>query len=242
MQKGFALVYFLSLVLLGIIVLTTPIPYYQSQNALCKPCPLPPQKCPPCPSKGWYLSPSIGSRFISRYIIKSYEQQAVEITFSPQPTTSNDETAKWKTYSSFDVTPSVGATFQYPEDWKVKPVQIFGSRTEVGFEYQFTTTFTLSIIANYNQETGKPYVSLNEYVRQRMDISKDIAIGIYSAKRITATKIPPELSGHVIPYEEVILFTPDKSAIISLYYQKDFYNKSGADKILDQILSTFKFN
>lgn len=160
---------------------------------------------------------------------------ASEVT--PPPTTevpeatSPAENADWKTYEGDFV------TFKYPEGWGVGSPQIFGSRSVIDFNYNLTPLFTLSHTGNYNQKTGKPFVDLDEFIGVRIDRAREISVGTHKAKRVT----DPGEEGHVIPYEEVLIFTPDNTFIISLYYQESYYDMPGAEQVLDQILSTFKF-
>lgn len=221
MQKGFA----------GIIILTVALilaglagAYYFGKSSALKPQSVTPKACTAeamvCPDGS-----AVG-------------RTGPNCEFQPCPSATskpNDVTANWKTFSD-DI-----LSFNYPSSWEVSSTQVFGERTVVEFKYKMTPLFTLSEIGNYNQGIGKPFVSLDAYIGKRIDISKDILIGASPAKRITAATVPPELSGHVIPYEEVVLFTPDKSLLISLYYEKDYFDKTDSNKVLDQILSTFKF-
>lgn len=152
-------------------------------------------------------------------------------TPTPSPTSTPEPTADWKTYTS------ESASFLYPQDWVAESPQVFGSRSEVDFKYNLTTVLALSMVGNYNNSTGEPFATLNEFLGNRDSNAKEINVGGYQAKRITSTGE----TGHVIPYEEVVLFTPDKSLIVSLYYQASYYEKPEANRVLDQILSTFKF-
>lgn len=232
MQKGFATI----LLLIGILIIISVIGgiYYFSKTQSSKICPTIVSSyknlqtgecdtftgCEKIPN-GWVLTYSCFPTSKPTNIL--------------QPTQVSNETANWKTYTNKRI------SFKYPEDWMEGPPYISTSQTIVQFQYQLTTVLTLSQVST-NEKTRKPYTSLDEYVgSSRAGISKDIVIDGYPAKRMITSTIPPELSGHTIPYEEVVLFTPDKSAIISLHYEKDYYNKSSADKVLDQILTTFKF-
>jgi hypothetical protein len=146
----------------------------------------------------------------------------------------NNVTANWRTYSSIDNS----LMFKYPVDWEVEKESVFGSRTVTEFKYKNTPLFELTLQGNYNQITGKPHNSLNEFLGPRLIKSKDIFIDGHAAKKIEDQGEP----GHVIPYEEAIVFTPDNKAIVSLNYTSSYYDKPTANGILDQILSTFKFS
>jgi len=152
----------------------------------------------------------------------------------PSPTaTENEVTASWKIYNSIDNS----IMFKYPEDWQVGKEGIFGSRTVTEFKYNNTPLFELTVQGNYNQVTGKPYTNLVEFLGQRLNKSRDILVDEQSAKRIEDQGD----QGHVIPYEEVIVFAPDNKTIVSLYYKSSYYDKPTANRVLDQILLTFKF-
>lgn len=150
------------------------------------------------------------------------------------PPVYNDTISNWKTYSNL----SPSFSFKYPLDWTIDDEQIFGSRKEINFRYNQTTTLTLTVSANYNNETGNPFTTLDEYLGTRALIANDINIGNIKAKLV----IDPGKEGHVVPYQEVVLFlTGNSTNILSFYYQKDFYNNPQSENVLSQILSTFIF-
>lgn len=165
-----------------------------------------------CISKGWKADPSC------RKIDETVYTEATR-------------TANWKTYSDKQL------LFRYPEDWTIDPVQVFGSRSEVEFKYQKTSAFSLTYFANYNNGTEKPFTTLEEFIGTRDGYVKEILLADQKAKYI----VDPGDPGHVIPYEEILFFSPDNKAIISLHYEQSYYDVPKANKILDQILSTFKF-
>ena len=152
---------------------------------------------------------------------------------TPQPTPSpTNEIVNWKTYTNKKL------SFRYPPDWEVSSPEFFGPRIVVEFKYKQTPLFTLTEVDNYKQDTKKPYISLNEFIgSSRIDKTKDIMISGNPAKQV----IDPGEQGHSLPSEEILLFTPDKSSIISLHYSKDYYDQPDSDKMLDQISATFKF-
>jgi hypothetical protein len=127
--------------------------------------------------------------------------------------------------------------FKYPRDWQAEKAEVFGSRTVIEFKYKNTALFELTLHENYNQLTGKPYNNLDEFLGPRLIKSRDIFVDGHAAKKIEDQGEP----GHVIPYEEVIVFTPNSKAIVSLSYKSSYYDKPTTNEILYQILSTFKF-
>ena len=145
----------------------------------------------------------------------------------------NDTTVNWPTYHSIDNL----LMFKYPRDWQAEKAEVFGSITVTEFKYNNTVLFELTLHGNYNQVTGKPYNSLNEFLGPKLIKSKDIFIDGQVAKKIEDQGEP----GHVIPYEEAIVFTPDNKTVVSLNYKGSYYDKPTANGVLDQILSTFKF-
>ena len=159
-----------------------------------------------------------------------YHRQKQIITSS---SSINDTIANWRTYGSIDNS----LMFRYPAEWEAGKERVYGSRTVTEFKYKNTPLFELTLQGNYNQITGKPHDNLNEFLGPRLIKSKDIFIDGHAAKKIEDQGDP----GHVIPYEEVIVFTPDNKAIVSLYYKSSYYDKPNANKILDQILLGFKF-
>jgi len=152
------------------------------------------------------------------------------------PPTCDLTSAKWKPYSN----PIIKVSFKYPSDWEAGETQTFASKSVVEFSYQKTSLFVVSVYANYNNGTGKPFASLDEFTGEIKDAtSKEISIAGYKAKMVTYPGFP----GHAIPSQEALLFTPDNSGIISLFYQADYYfDKPDSKEVLDQILSTFRFD
>jgi hypothetical protein len=150
-------------------------------------------------------------------------------TSRPEVSPSSAETANWKTYQDKTL------SFRYPQDWTAEPQQVPDLILSVEFKYNLTPTLTLTEKANLNNDTGKPFATLDEYLSGRGN-NENITVGGYPAKKITGKGI----EGHVLPYEEVTLFTPNRSVIVSLYYNEGYYEVPGANRVLDQILSTFK--
>lgn len=140
--------------------------------------------------------------------------------------------ATWKNYKDETL------SFDYPGDWEAAPMQIFGSHSEVIFSSQSTTTLSLSDTGNYNNGTGKAYASLLEYLGVLASKAQGTTVGGQKALRVVDAG---EL-GHVVPFEQVVLFSPDGKSIVNFYYQADYYPATGADEVLDRILSTFKFS
>lgn len=140
-------------------------------------------------------------------------------------------TANWKAYTDNFV------SFRYPQEWGAGPTQTFGSRNVVEFQYNYGTPLTFAKIANYNNATGRPFSTLNEFLGVRIDEAKNITVANSPAKKVTSKG----REGHVLAYEEVVFFAPDKSSIISFYYEAENYPVPGSNQILDQILSTFQF-
>lgn len=174
-----------------------------------------------------------GAYYLGKQSSKNAVKQSQNQTF-PSPTiTENGVAASWKTYNFIDNS----ITFKYPEDWQAEKEGIFGSRTVTEFKYNNTPLFELTVQGNYNQVTGKPYKNLAEFLGPRLNKSRDTLVDEQAAKRIDVQGDP----GHVIPHEEVIVFTPDNKSIVSLYYESSSYDKPTANRVLDQILLTFKF-
>lgn len=174
-----------------------------------------------------------GAYYLGKQSSKNTVEQNQNQTFPSIIITENDVTAGWKTYNSMDNS----IMFKYPEDWQAEKEEIFGSRSVTEFKYNNTPLFELTVQGNYNQVTEQSYKNLKEFLGARLSKSKETLVDGQEAKRIEDQGDP----GHVIPYEEVLVFTPDKKAIVSLYYKSSYYDKPNANRILDQILSTFKF-
>ncbi len=174
--------------------------------------------------------------------VTKYGQGFTQIT--PFPTPSSNPTATWKTYTDEN------ATFKYPNDWVIQERQTFGSRTETEFKYGLTTVLTFQIIGNYNNQTEKSFTSLDEFLLPGPDTQEygnielaDIMIDGRPAKK----EVSPGVAGHVGPYQQAAVFSPDSKSVLSFYYQSEYYDLEanqptiGSQEVLDQILSTFKF-
>lgn len=142
-----------------------------------------------------------------------------------------DETAGWKEFTDEHL------SFKYPQDWTVEKMQVFGSRSEVEFKYKNTTVLALRYIANYNQSTGKPYATLEEYLGGNTSAAKDIVVGNYSGKIVNNKG----LNGHTIPFLEAVIFSTDKKLLIDFYYEGSNYPKQNIENTFDQVLTTVKF-
>lgn len=139
--------------------------------------------------------------------------------------------ATWKNYKDETL------SFEYPGDWEVTPRQVFGSHSGITFNFQNTTALSLSYIGNYNNGTGKAYSSLSEYLGASALKANNTTAAGYKALRVVDAGEP----GHVVPYEQVVLYSPDGKEIISFYYQSVYYPVAAADKVLDKITATLKF-
>lgn len=142
-------------------------------------------------------------------------------------------TSSWKTYVAADNIFS----FKFPFQWAAQPNQILGSRSVTEFRFQNNPLFTVTLLGNYNQITGQPFKTLEEYLGVRNAKSKVFSLNGIPAKRVT----DPGEAGHVLPYEEVVVFSKDNKFIVSLYFEPDYYPSAVQDKTFDQILSTLKF-
>lgn len=143
-----------------------------------------------------------------------------------------DPTANWKMYTNKEL------SFKYPSDWEEQKTQVFGSKSETEFRFDNTTTFTFSLIGNYNQITGAPYTSLEEYLDVRSKFSSNTTVAGQIAKKIINSG-----GGLAIAYKEVVFFTPKKDNIVSMYFSGPYYTEDDnkAENIFNQILSTSKF-
>lgn len=156
---------------------------------------------------------------------------------SQSSATFTDATTSWKTYTYKNE-----FLFRYPERWTVEPTQVFDSQRITRFFYNNTSLLTLEWISNDIQITDKTFArqepkGQHEVVSSERRIHMEIVVDGQKAELI----IDEGEAGHVLPYEQVDLSTPDQSTIIRLIYSKGFYDVSNSDQILGMILSTFKF-
>lgn len=138
-------------------------------------------------------------------------------------------TLNWKTYKN-DI-----LSFKYPSEWEVGKTNIYGSSNETEFIYNYGKPLYLDLRANYNQTTGKPYSTLEEYWVSLSKVSTNITIDNQDAKYYYSKG-----GGHNIASEKVVTFSPDKSTIVELLYQPDYYIP-GNKEFINQILSSFNY-
>ena len=139
--------------------------------------------------------------------------------------------APWKVYKDDSL------SFTYPNDWEVAPVQVFGSRSEVDFTFNKTTTLALSYVGNYNNGTGRPYTSLSEFLGPLSSKAKNITVEGRAGLRVA----DPGEAGHVVSFEQAVFFSSDEQMIINFYYQSGYYEGAQADQVLDEVLKSLKF-
>lgn len=149
----------------------------------------------------------------------------------PSSALTQEETADWKTYQDGQV------SFIYPHDWEVQEPTVLGSRTAAEFKYKNTALFMVTHQANYHNGTGKPFSSLEEYLGTRSNLATEIKVDDLTAKLISAQGD----GGQTISYKEMLVFTPSKSNIVSLYYRYPYYDRPETEHVFDQILATFRF-
>lgn len=114
-EAGLAPIYILLGLLIGVVILLVPIPYYRGQIVCDPPCF---KDCPPCPQPGWHLGEPIWKRVIDYFVYvnkpDNVGDKMITISASPTPSTSA-KTANWKTYTNA----KLGYEFKYPSDWSI---------------------------------------------------------------------------------------------------------------------------
>ena len=158
---------------------------------------------------------------------------------TPTPTTitpTPNPTANWKTYRNEAV------TFKFPSSWEEKPVVTSDS----GYTQEFNDpqnkyTLTFSSLKNYNPATGEPYASIDEYINMPYKV-KAVTIDGQDGRQ----PLPRAGSEHIIA---VMFFSKDSRNIYTLKLQTgnnpmdtNEAKAKEAQKLFDQILSTFKFS
>ncbi len=157
-------------------------------------------------------------------------------TTSPTPLIT-DKTTSWQVYKDKEI------TFQYPTNWNLEPP---GGQELARFITQGETirreNMNLYQIDNYNQNTKKPFSSLEEIIKwqENSDLitPKEIVAGNQRALWVKDQK-----PGHV-PTEMVSVFSPNKKSIFTFYFYYQQVESNAEQKIqplFEQILSTLKF-
>lgn len=154
-----------------------------------------------------------------------------ETEVSPAP----GETINWKTYRSENV------TFKYPLTWVEDAKLIRGSGFSQVFRGPEGKLFlTFSSNGNYNQLTGEPYATIDEFVGMPYQVKPVIVDGQEGRQPL------PRAGSENI--NRVVFFSKDPKFIYELELQagNTALDTSEAEvlegqKIFDQILSTFKF-
>jgi hypothetical protein len=148
---------------------------------------------------------------------------------------SQNTTAGWKTYTDKNI------TFRYPFDWEVSEPYQYNSSSETEFTFKYGKPLYIKYHKNINQNTGSPYLSLEDYLSINLPniegVSKDIKIDNQSAKYISS----PGVAGYVIPGEKIIFFTPTKADIIIILFQSGYFGGTNNKETIHKIISTLKF-
>ncbi len=241
-HKPIAIFSFFVLVLLACIVYLTYqnfqlrkqiVSYQESQNN--------PQSCQTCNAKSDQSCPKLTSCFIPLGATTGFclpvlkmgqvysEEQIIKMCGEYPNTT--DSTANWKIYTND------GISFKYPSDWIQAPKQSSGS----GWSVEITDTqkvyaITFSSFGNYNQQTGKPYTTVADFLGFPYQLKTVDMDGIQALQGL-----PRAGSENA---NAVYFFSKDAKSIYTLGFDTD---RNKPDKIqdgqaiFDQILSTFEF-
>ena len=127
-------------------------------------------------------------------------------------------------------------SFNYPSDWEQTSYDVLGSRSIVEIQDKqnfYTLTFTTQ--ANYNNGTGKPYESLQEFAG--IDYLKPFDVDGQEAIQ----PLPRAGSENI---SAVYFFSKDKKSIYILELEANITDEDNVQqswKQFDQILSTFRF-
>lgn len=163
-------------------------------------------------------------------------QRFVQSVSVPTPTPNNiTDTSSWKTYTNEEV------TFNYPSSREEKPRTLQGSGfTQIIIDKSGLYTITIVYRGNYNQVTGRPYDSLDEYVGLPYQV-KALQVDGQDARQ----PLPRAGSENV---NKVIFFSKDNQFIYELSLQSNNSSMNvSAEEIeqgksyFNQLLSTFHF-
>jgi len=157
---------------------------------------------------------------------------------SPEPmATAGDPTANWKTYVDKNV------TFNYPSDWIQNATQLTGSGSNTEFvsaDKLFTFTFTMK--GNYNQTSGKPFNSIDEYLHFPDPVT--YSYDSVQANGVTGKQFLPRAGSE--QDSAAAFLSSDKSLFYLLELDQNHDATASkvqeSQKIFSQILSTFKFS
>lgn len=146
------------------------------------------------------------------------------ITQAP-PSPTPDPTANWKTYSNF------GIAFKYPSEWLL--TKDGSSFIEIKEPNRFYL-LTLSKEPNMNQNSGRPFKDLYEFLK--IPYLKTFLVDGQQAQQTLPRAGSENISG-------VLFFSKDSESIYGLNLEtpRDGSKIDEGKKIFDQILSTFKF-
>lgn len=183
---------------------------------------------------------------VGGYLIYSQQSKPAPVQQATQPTPIPDETANWKTYKS----EKLGFEFKYPPQYTIKVYEEL-NRMSVLIDPQYRWGFSVltdknSHLVSYDslQTCDKVFEQINrddqtarvncldngKKFGQEQDVS-DVILGGISAKSFYVTSTGQGGTTRVIQ----TVNNPRIQIYLMTYQRKDF------DKIIDQILSTFKF-
>jgi len=199
----------------------------------------------PCCSKCWKLGGLVVGLlivvglFANAYLMFSKKNTSVETSNTSVITTPTlDSTAGWKTYQDEIV------SFKYPSSFTQEPILIRGSGYTQEFSQKkngYTITFSFLTSSNYNNGTGKPFISIDDYVGLSYQTPTLLAGGLEGRQTLPRAGSENDNQG--------VFFSKDSKNIYTFDLQVGDYSSKLTDvdikdgqKLFTQILSTFRFD
>lgn len=178
---------------------------------------------------------AVGSYLIGKYSAEPKTPPLPSETSVKESSPTTDPTVNWKTYTNENI------TFQFPSNWTEKPILIRGSGSTQEFEDpEGKFTFTTMVTGNYNQVTGKPYTSIDEYINMPYRVKTIIIDGQEGRQPL------PRAGSENI--NSIMFFSKDSKIIYNLELKtgNNSFDTPETDvgegqKLFALILSTFKF-
>jgi len=138
--------------------------------------------------------------------------------------------------------------FKYPQYFREEPMKLYGPEQEWGQSFENRYNLIFGSMTNYNQETGKPYVNLEEFFKID-NVVKEIEVdgqrGIQVKPRAGSENVNAvyffSKNKKTIYVMELTTYISDYVSDKTRVNETDMPKIQEGQKLFDQILSTFKF-
>ncbi len=179
--------------------------------------------------------------------LASYQQPIVASQTAPSSAKQQDPTSNWKTYTNTQL----NISFKYPSDWVTKP-SVIDSETLHGVialnSPNFTAANPVPATIDLTYYDNPEQLSLKDFEQKNTGTLSGYTPGVYDptgAELNVAGTLAYFIHNPIcepVLCDRYVLQSKDKIYLLTTYYNdKESQNVQNQQKVLDQILSTFRF-